>query len=307
VGALAAVPHGRILADIRRRIGRTERPIRGHFALVAPDPALAVVADAQRARARRLLAGRPEAALPLLSAVAPFHAGGRAGPQAYVDIPAGPLERRHASELYIYPNRLCIIALTGAEVADWLEFAAGLFLTIRTGRTGQPLIDTAFPSYLFDVLDGLTYRIDPTSPPRFDRAGRLIDPAAARIRDICRAGRPLDPAETLLVATNSYRAGGGGGVPGLSRARIVMSDDQGVREAVLDHLAAQSPLAPQLRRTWRFAVHPGTAAWFDTSPAALDGPLPPGVSPLGRAPGGFHRFAMSFEPARHRQPAATAP
>ncbi len=307
VGALAAAPHGRILAEIRHRIGRTDLPIQGYFALVSPDLTLQIVADAQRARARWLLSGRPESGLPLLSAVAPFHAGGRAGPQAYVDIPAGPLERRHASELYVYPNRLCVISLTGAGVEDWLEFVAGLFLPVVPGHSDQPLINPAFPSYLFDVIDGLTYTIDPSSPPRYDPQGRLIDPAASRIRDIAYAGRPLDPGETVLVATNSYRVGGGGGASALADARLVVGDDRGVREAVLDHLTAQSPHAPALRPTWRFSDIPGTAAWFDTSPAAVGRALPPGIMPLGPAPNGFHRFTLSFAPARHRQPAAPAP
>lgn len=307
LSALATASHRRFLADIRREIGRTKAPIQSYFSLVSPDLALQIVADAQRARAGTLLAGRPEGALPLLSAVAPFQAGGRAGPGAYVDIPAGRLLRRHASELYLYPNRLCIIALTGAQVADWLEFVAGLFRPILPGRTDQPLIDTSFPAYLFDVLDGLTYSIDPARPPRYDPQGRLLDPAATRIGDLTLAGRPLDPDETLLVATNSYRAAGGGGVAALQGARLVIGDDRGVREAVLDHLAAQSPLSPRLRRTWRFADHPGTAAWFDTSPAALGHPLPPGVVPVGPAPDGFHRFARGFDPARHRQPRTPAP
>jgi 2',3'-cyclic-nucleotide 2'-phosphodiesterase/3'-nucleotidase len=300
--ALAAVPHQRLLADIRREIGRTAIPLHGFFSLVTPDLTLQVVADAQRARARTLLEGRPEAALPLLSAVSPFHAGGRAGPGAYVDIAAGPLCRRHASELYVYPNRLCIIAVTGAVVADWLEHVAGMFRRITPGETVQPLIDPAFPSYLFDVIDGLTYRIDPAAPARYDPAGRLIDARASRIRDLCRDGRPLDPAEPLLVVTNSYRAGGGGGAQALAEARLVIGDDRGVRDSVLAHLSGPGPLSPVLRRTWDFADHPGTGAWFDTGPTALRRTAPPGVTPLGPAPGGFHRFSQSFDPARHRQP-----
>jgi 2',3'-cyclic-nucleotide 2'-phosphodiesterase/3'-nucleotidase len=299
--ALAAVPHNRLLAHIRHEIGQTRVPIQGYFSLVAPDLTLQTVADAQRARAQRLLLGRPEADLPLLSAVAPFHAGGRAGPQAYVDIPAGPLRRRHASELYLYPNRLTVIALTGAQLSNWLEHAASLFLRITAGQTQQPLIDPDFPAYLFDVFDGLTYAIDPARPARFDAHGTLRDPTARRVTDIRINDRPLDPTETVLVATNTYRAASGAGV--LGAVRIVLTDDQSVRDSVLDHLAGAGPLDPVLRPSWRFAPHPGTAAWFDTGPAALGRPAPPGATPLGPAPGGFHRFTLSLDPAHHRQPA----
>ncbi len=73
--ALAAVPHHRLLAHIRREIGQTRVPIQGFFSLVSHDLTLQTVADAQRARARTLLSGSPVGDLPLLSAVAPFHAG----------------------------------------------------------------------------------------------------------------------------------------------------------------------------------------------------------------------------------------
>jgi 2',3'-cyclic-nucleotide 2'-phosphodiesterase/3'-nucleotidase len=307
IDALAAAPHRRFVSDMRRRVGWTDTPIRSYFVLVAPDPGLQVVADAQRARAQVLLSGLPEAKMPLLSAVAPFHAGGRAGCGAYVDIPRGPLRRRHASELYSYPNRLCIIALTGAQIADWLEFSAGLFCRLVPGVVEQPLIEPSFPSYLFDVIDGLSYTIDPTAAPRYDPHGNLIDPAATRICDLSLEGCPLDPERIVLVATNSYRAGGGGGAPVLRDARIVCSDARGVRDAVLDHMASQSPLSPVARQTWRFAAGAGTAAWFDTAPAALDHVLPSGVVPIGPAPEGFHRFRIALDLDGNRHGRASAP
>jgi 2',3'-cyclic-nucleotide 2'-phosphodiesterase/3'-nucleotidase len=302
--ALATVPHRRLLADIRREIGRTDVPLCGFFSLVTPDLTLQVVADAQRARARTLLADRPEAAMPLISAVAPFHAGGRAGPQAYVDIPPGPLRRRHASELYVYPNRLCVIEVTGAQIADWLEHVAGLFCRITPGLTDQPLIDPAVPAYLFDVLDGLTYVIDPAQPSRYDAHGHLRDASASRLRDLRLEGSPLDPGQRLLVATNSYRAGG---APALAGSRLVVADERFVREAVEDYITGKHLAAPVLRRTWGFADHPETAAWFDTSPTALTRAHPAGAAPHGPAPDGFHRFTQSFDPARHRQPGPVAP
>ena len=306
LGALADGAHRRFLADFRQAVGRSDQPIQGYFTLVAPDRSLQIVADAQRARAVALLGGQEGQGSAILSAVAPFQAGGRAGPQAFVDIPAGRLLRRHAAELYIYPNRLCVIALTGAQLAEWLEFAAGLFRQIRPGQIDQPLIDTGFPSYLFDVIDGVTYTIDPAGPPRYDCRGCLLDPRATRIGNLCLAGRPVRPGETFLIATNSYRTGGGGGLAMLAGVRVVASDDRGVREAVLDHLSAQVPLSPVSRPTWRFAEHAGTSAWFDTSPAALGHPAPPGVTPVGPAPDGFHRFALSFDPSCHRQTAEAA-
>jgi 2',3'-cyclic-nucleotide 2'-phosphodiesterase/3'-nucleotidase len=42
--------------------------------------------------------------LPILSAAAPFKAGGRGGPEYFTDVPAGDVAIKNVSDLYIYPN-----------------------------------------------------------------------------------------------------------------------------------------------------------------------------------------------------------
>jgi 2',3'-cyclic-nucleotide 2'-phosphodiesterase / 3'-nucleotidase len=287
--------HRRIRSHIRRTIGETALPIHSYFAQVAPDPSIQVVADAQRAHARTVLAGRPEEALPLLVTVAPFKLGGRAGPCHYVDIPAGPLVLRHASELYLYPNNFCIIELHAGLLQDWLERTASAFLQITSGQVDQPLIDPAFPPYVFDVLDGLTCVIDPRQPPRTDLAGRVINPDSSRVSSMMIDGCPIDPESRVVVATNSYRAGGGSGFAVAAQGRIIHQSLRGIRDIVLDHIRDASPLRPLPRRSWRFASMPGTSAWFDTGPGALRyDPVQDGIASVGPAPGGFHRFSIAF-------------
>ena len=52
--------------------------------------------SAQTAYARRVLKGTPHEGIPLLSAAAPFKAGGRGGPTYYTDVPAGDVVVRIA-------------------------------------------------------------------------------------------------------------------------------------------------------------------------------------------------------------------
>jgi 2',3'-cyclic-nucleotide 2'-phosphodiesterase/3'-nucleotidase len=294
VAALAAPAHARLRAEAARPVGTAEVPIHSHFALVAPSPALDIVADAKRAHARALLAETPEARLPVVVAVAPFRAGGRGGPDNYIDIPPGPVALRQAAELYIHPNSVVLLEIDGAGLSDWLERSASLFRRLVPGAAGQPLIDPGFPSYNFDVLDGLSYVIDPSQPPRTDPEGRILDPAARRVSDIRHEGRQVGPTDRFVLATNSYRLGSGGIFAAAAAARPIAAGPGTTRELVVEHVRT-APLRPGPRPRWRFAALPGTAAWFDSAPAAL-GHLGSvegrDIRPLGPAAGGFWRFEL---------------
>lgn len=270
----AAAAHAATLEHVRRPVGRLEVPLDSYLALVADDPALQLIADAQRAEVARALAGRPEAALPLLSAVAPFRAGGRGGPENYTELAAGEICLRHVADLYSFPNSLRAVRMMGAALREWLERSAALFCRLTPGAQDQPLLDPGFPSYNFDVISGLSYRIDLTQPARYDAAGRLLDPAARRIRALRCGDRPVGDADSFVVATNSYRVEGGslplgtGAEPG---AEVILETPLSNREVLLRHIIAEGRLSPRARGTWALAPMPGTTALFRSSPrAALD-------------------------------------
>jgi 2',3'-cyclic-nucleotide 2'-phosphodiesterase/3'-nucleotidase len=75
-----------------------------------------VVSNAQIAYVKRAMQGTDYEKYPVLSAAAPFKTGGRQGWDYYTDIPAGPLAIKNVADLYVYPNTLKAMLLTGAEV-----------------------------------------------------------------------------------------------------------------------------------------------------------------------------------------------
>jgi 2',3'-cyclic-nucleotide 2'-phosphodiesterase/3'-nucleotidase len=289
VEAVARPRHGRLLGRLDRVVGRTAVPLSSHFALVRPDPVLALVAEAQREAALSLLAGRPEAGLPLLSAAAPFRTGGRGGPLNYVDIAPGPVRLREAAGLYIHPNTLCVVEATGAALRAWLERAASVFCRLVPGATDQPLIDRSFPAWQFDAIHGLSWRIDLSCGGAVDAEGRAREGGGGRIRDLRHEGRPVAASDRVLVATNSHRAAALG-----EGTRLVLAAPVAIRDLVAGRLG-RVPAGGEPRADWGFAPLPGTTAWFDSGPGAL-AHLPAGetdrIVPLGPAPGGFHRFAL---------------
>lgn len=291
-------PVVRLLADagarMRRRVARTARPIHNHFALLGHDPATQLVAAAQRWQVRRLLRGRV-ASLPLLSAASPGRAGGRSGPHHYTDIPAGPITALALSDLCPWANRLCAVELTGADAADWLERAASVFAHLPPGGVDRPLTDPRFPGYDFDVIHGLSWRIDPGQPARYAPDGELVAPAARRVTDLRHRGRPVAPGDRFILATHSFRLAEGGLFGPLAAGlRSALDDGPPVRDVLRRYLCRRRRLDDPVVRPWRFAPLPGTTALLDTGPGALAHlpDLDAGCEPAGMTDDGFARLRI---------------
>jgi len=270
VAALVADEHAGTLAYVRGRVAETLAPITSYFAQVADDPSVQIVSQAQLQYARRALQGTPHEGLPLLSAAAPFKAGGRQGWTYYTDIPAGPLSIRHVADLYIYPNTVKAVRITGAQAREWLEMSAGQFRQIDPkGPAAQDLIAPEFRAYNFDTLDGLRYQIDLTQPARYDADGRLVAPQSRRIVDLRHQGQPVADEAVFIVVTNNYRASGGGHFPGLDGRNTVLDSPDETREALVQHMRSAERLNPSADNNWRLLPVPGVALRFTSGTGGI--------------------------------------
>ncbi|ADO42280.1 bifunctional 2',3'-cyclic-nucleotide 2'-phosphodiesterase/3'-nucleotidase [Ketogulonicigenium vulgare] len=297
VQSAARVEHEATLAYVRRAVGQTSAPLYSYFALVADDPSVQIVSQAQLWYVADLLRGTEYEGLPLLSAAAPFKAGGRGGPDYYTDVPAGDIAIRNVADLYLYPNTVQAVLITGAQLKGWLERSAGMFNQITPGASDALLLNPDFPSYNFDVIDGVTYQIDLSQPAMFDRDGAVVSADTNRIVNLQWNGAPVDPAQQFVVASNNYRASGGGSFPGADGSTIILVAPDTNRDALVRYIVDQGTINPSADGNWRFAPMEGTTVIFETGPRAIeyaDQVQGLTITHIGPAEGGFSQFRINL-------------
>jgi 2',3'-cyclic-nucleotide 2'-phosphodiesterase/3'-nucleotidase len=261
--------HDAVLASIRQPIGQSEAPINSFFVYLGKSASTALVAQAQKAFVAERL-DPAHAHLPILSAISPSKAGGLGGARNYTNIAAGQLTLRSIADLYVYPNKVAASRLCGAQIALWLERSASAFNQIHPGVQDQPLMNSAFPGYNFEIIYGLSYDIDLTQPARYAFDGTEIDPAHSRIRNLRFNGAPLDPEAEFVLCTNSFRAQGAGGFPGAEPASICFENPNIVRDVLREHIERQDVLQINAESPFRLLPINGASVVLRTAPAALD-------------------------------------
>ena len=262
---------------VAQPIGKATDNMYSYLALVQDDPTIQIVNQAQKAYVEKVAPSVPAmAGLPILSAGAPFKAGGRKNdPTGYTEVNKGELTFRNAADLYLYPNTLVVVKVSGEQLKEWLECSAGMFKQIDPASDKpQSLLDwEGFRTYNFDVIDGVNYEYDLTQPPRYDGECKLINPDAHRVVNLTYQGKPVDPKAEFLIATNNYRAYGNK-FPGTGDKHIVYASPDENRQVLADYIKATSEkdgaVNPSADKNWRFMPIKGNDKLdvrFETSPS----------------------------------------
>ncbi|WP_064093093.1 bifunctional 2',3'-cyclic-nucleotide 2'-phosphodiesterase/3'-nucleotidase [Rossellomorea aquimaris] len=262
--------HNDTIDWVRSAVGETTSPINSYFAQVKDDPSIQIVTNAQKWYVEKYIQGTEYEGIPVLSAGAPFKAGTRGDSSYYTDIPAGEIAIKNVADLYLYPNTLQAVLINGSQVKEWLEMSAGQFNHIDTETSEeQSLVNGDFRSYNYDVIDGVTYEIDVTKPARYGTDGKLINEDSHRIKNLTFNGEPIDPDQKFIVATNNYRASGGGHFPGIDGSNIIIQAPDENRNVIINYIMEKGSINPEADGNWTFApIHGDVNVVFETSPKA---------------------------------------
>ena len=172
-------------------------------------------------------------------------------------LPDGTIRRRDVAGVYPYENTLVALRISGGQLRAYLEHATRYYRTLTPGRR---IVNDAVPGYDFDMVSGANYRID------------LTQPLGQRIVGLAVGGKPVAPTDSFTMATNSYRAAGGGGYDMLHGAPVVYDRGEDVAGLLADEVRRTSDIqaAAYFTASWSI-LPPGDSA----ARAAFAPPSPP--------------------------------
>lgn len=246
VAPMVESEHQATITYVKTPIGNTNFPMNSYFADVGEVSAIQVVNQAQADYVSSYVkANLPQyASLPVLSVSAPFKSG-FAGGNDFTDVAAGNVAINNAADLYLYPNTLHAVKVNGADIKAWLETAAKRFNKINPALSTEQALTSSFPGYNFDMFTSsdIQYEIDVTQDVN------------SRIKNLSYKGAPISATQEFIVATNNYRASGGGNFPGLDGTKTIYASPDANRDALITFIKANRNLtlaANGSTRSWRF-------------------------------------------------------
>ena len=246
VASAIASEHAATIQYVKTPIGSTDFNMASYFADVGDPGAIEVVNQAQASYvAAYVAANLPQyASLPVLSVSAPFKSG-FAGGSDFTDVASGNVAINNAADLYLYPNTVYAVRVKGSDIKAWLETAATRFNRIDpTLSTDQALV-SSYPGYNFDMFTSpdIRYEIDVTQAQ------------GSRIKNLRYKGKAIDSAAYFIVATNNYRASGGGNFPGLDGSKTIYASPDANRDVLINYIKTTKTITRASNgsdRSWRF-------------------------------------------------------
>lgn len=234
VVAAVSAEHALTVEYVNTTVAHSVEELRTESSRYEDTPIIDFINTVQTNAVRDGLAGTDYEDHYVISAASPF--------SRTAVFPQGPVTIRDMAGLYVFDNTLRGVELTGAQLKDYLEFAAGFFVQQEVGATFDPETGTnawdaaagrGRPDYTYDVIDGLNYVIDLTEPEG-ERITLLQFPDGTAVAD----------DDLFVLGVNNYRQSGGSGYPHVSTAPIIYDELQEIRQLMIDFAADTGTIDP---------------------------------------------------------------
>jgi len=141
--------------------------------------------------------------------------------------------------LYEYEATPVVVEVTGKQLKEALEHSARHFAGYKPNTPLSELVDDRFPSYTYDVAEGITYELD------------ISKPVGARVMNMRIGGQPVLPTQKLRLATNNYRVNGGAGYTMFKDAPVVSRSTKELRELIIDWVKRNVHIPASPTNNWR--------------------------------------------------------
>jgi 2',3'-cyclic-nucleotide 2'-phosphodiesterase/3'-nucleotidase len=241
-----AAEHSATINYVKTPVGTTDFRMTTYFADVGDVSAIEIVNQAQAAYVQDYIsANLPRyAGIPVLSVSALFKSGFGGG-NDFTDVAQGNVAINNAADLYLYPNTIYAVKVTGADLKAWLETAAKRFNKIDPANTAAQALVSTYPGYNFDMITSkdFSYEIDVTQA------------VGSRIRNLTYQGAAISESQSFIVATNNYRASGGGNFPGLDGSKTIYASPDASRDVLIAYIKKVQAIKAASNgrdRSWRF-------------------------------------------------------
>ena len=154
-------------------------------------------------------------------------------------IPMGPVTVRDIIAFYEYEATPVVVEVTGKQLREMLEHSARHFGAYRPNTPLSELTDERFPSYTYDVAEGMDYEID------------ISKPIGRRIQNMRLRGQPIAPTQKLRLVTITFRVNGGAGYTMFKNAPVVYRSKKELRELIIDWVKRNRHVPTTPTNNWR--------------------------------------------------------
>ena len=151
----------------------------------------------------------------------------------------GPVTIRDIIAFYEYEATPIVVEVTGKQLKEMLEHSARHFREYRPNVPLTEMTDERFPSYTYDVAEGISYELD------------ISKAVGERLQNIRLRGQPVTPHQKLRLATITFRVNGGAGYTMFEGARVIYRSRRDLRELIIDWIKKNRNVPTTPTNNWR--------------------------------------------------------